>query len=105
MSPVAVTFVAFVGIISLIGFQKTHGTSDLRGQSGTLSPNVAIGSSSVYNTHKLEIWFDSGFVNTEESATVMFLIEPGEKSPVGHTNNFAVCDCPGQYFRCCLFVF
>ena len=77
-------FVVLVGTISLIGVQKTYGDSDLRGQSGSLSPNVAIGSAAVYNKHKLEIWFDSGFVTTEESATVKILMLslylPGESA-------------------------
>lgn len=53
---------------------STNGKQILHGISGSLNPNISNTSNASYNTDKLEIWFDSLTVTSEDIATVTFYI-------------------------------
>ena len=55
----------------IVGISLANGSSDLRGLTGSLSPDLAsVTDTSSLNKHKLEVWFDSDFINTEATAKV-----------------------------------
>lgn len=60
-------------LVAFAGFNITKANINLRGLSGTLNPEIDNDDTATYNTHKLEVWFDTDFINTKATARVMFV--------------------------------